>query len=370
MWPPSDDLITEVARRATGRPDGVVASWDCEPVDHPVQNMTTAALHHVRGALDDGTSWHVVAKVLQPASASPFFASVPEAFRPMVLGALDWEDEPRVYLSGLAGDLPDGLRLPTLHLADDAPERCTLWLEHVTDTGTWDLDGYLTVASALGGLAARWPEDRAADELGFARRELRVLFEGKITHHDIPLLADDATWAAPDVAVAVADDPALRDDLRWLAGHLPERLDRMDRLPHAAAHGDAAPSNLLVDGAGAIVAIDWSYGAIGPVGSDLAQLLAGGVEQGRLGADMVAPVAEVIADGFLEGFGKEGGVQALLDHTTDAVAEATATSLAVRSAFTALIPDGTTPDDGSSRDHLAARARLARHAVDAVRATD
>jgi hypothetical protein len=55
-------------------------------------------------------------------------------------------------------------------------------------------------------------------------------------------------------------------------------LDGLDRLPHTFCHRDAFRSNLLWrrdgDGQERIVAIDWAYTGNGPVGEDVAPLIA------------------------------------------------------------------------------------------------
>jgi hypothetical protein len=375
MWPPADDVVTAVARAATGRPDAEPGPWRAEPLGPQVDNMTTEGLHLVVGELADGTPWRAVAKVLQPASASPFFAFVPPDLHGSVLTNLDWTDEPRLYRCGLADDPPPGVRLPELYAFDEGAERSTLWLEHVVDAGGWDVARYASTAAALGGWSARWPEATASAALGLGRRDYRDLFFGKVSHADLPRLGDDATWDDPDLRSAIGDDPDLRDDLRWMASRIPDRLDRLDRLPHALAHGDAAPSNLLLDEGGTIVAIDWSYGSVGAIGSDLAQLLAGGAEAGGLRAPEIETTASTIFEHFVEAFvsgGDASGASRDLDRgeVGPQVAEASATMLAIRSGFSALLLDDPRPAGDERGEQLRSRAALARHAVDAVRATD
>lgn len=97
------ERLTAVVRRVTGRPDAVINAVSVRPASHRVENMTTRALTHVWGTLSDGTPW-------------PPFAQED------VRSTLDWQDEPRVYTSRLAEDLPPGLRLPTLYAVDEAEE--------------------------------------------------------------------------------------------------------------------------------------------------------------------------------------------------------------------------------------------------------
>jgi hypothetical protein len=320
--------------------------------------MTTAGLGRVSGTTADGTPWSAFVKALHPASESPIWAMIPPEHHAQVLAELDWLDEPRVYRSGLAAQLPDGLRMPALHHLEEAPSRITLWLEDVADVGRWDLERYARAARVLGRLSGTWPEERAATELGMGRRPIDGLFFGKITHRDLPILADDGFWADPDVAPVV--DGGHRSDLGRLADAVPALLERLHRLPHGMAHGDAAPANLLEPGDGTVVAIDWSYGACGPLGSDLGQLLAGRVESGDMEPSELPGVAAAVRSGYLDGLADTGCRVDVRD-----VELAWATHLALRSVFSALIVDHRPDLDGDARrELLARRAGLCRFGLD------
>ncbi|HMS46764.1 MAG TPA: phosphotransferase [Candidatus Microthrix sp.] len=91
-----------------------------------------------------------------------------------------------------------------------------------------------------------------------------------------------------------------------MAGAAPALLDRAEALPHGLAHGDASPTNLHEPGDGTVVAFDWSYGSLGPVGSDLGQLLAGRFDSGVAEPDDLPAIAETILDAFSGGLADEG----------------------------------------------------------------
>ncbi len=353
-----EDILRSVVRAATGCPEAELATWAVAACGHRIENMTTDSLDRVSGTLVDGTPWSVFVKVLHPASASPVWHLIPEEHHAAVLAELDWLDEPRLYRCGLAEDLPRGLRLPQLFRVDEAPERITLWLEDVADDPCWDLDRYHRSAVALGRLAGHWPEERAVGELGIARRPLDQLFFGKISHLDLPAQADDRFWSEPSIATVV--DDRHRDDLERLRDAVPHLLGRLEAMRHGMAHGDATPDNLREPGDGTIVAIDWSYGHSGPLGSDLGQLLAGRTEAGAIDPCQLADVARVILDGYVDGLAQEGCAA-----DPAAVEEAWATHLAVRSVFSALLLDHRPDLCGREREELLARrAALARFGLD------
>jgi Ser/Thr protein kinase RdoA (MazF antagonist) len=202
-----------------------------------------------------------------------------------------------------------------------------------------------------------WPEERAAAELGMRRRPLDGLFFGKVVHHDLVRLADDRLWQDPAVASVV--DAGHRTDLARLADAVPQLLRRVEGLPHGVSHGDATPDNLLEPGDGTVVAIDWSYGSCGPLGGDLAQLVAGRSESGALDPSDLADVADAVLDGYVTGLSDVGCAVDVHD-----LELAWATHLAVRSTFSALLLDHRPDLSGDERrELLARRAALGRFGV-------
>ena len=330
-------------------------TWPRTPLGHRVANMTTRSLERATGTLPDGRRASVVVKTLQPASASPIFAVIPPQFHATVLRELHWLDEPRVYRSGLADTMPDGVRMPIVHAIDEEPELLTLWLEDVDDVTPWDPARYRRSAAALARLGARWPGDTAMEQLGMGHRDIAGLFFGKVTHNDLAIQMDDAFWASPLVADCV--DEHHRADLFRLAELMPPMIASLDSLPRGMCHGDAAPDNLRepsgVDGP--IVVIDWSYGNVDALGSDLGQLLVGRFDEGREHLDTEV-IATAILGGFLEGVGD----------ASDAVSveRAFAAHLAIRSVFGALLLDRPDLDEPDQARILAERANVARYGLD------
>jgi hypothetical protein len=298
----------------------------------PVDNMTTESLvrYDVESDGPDGTrSWSVVAKTLRPASASPVWAQIPPEHRASTAAELDWTVEPVAYRCGLADRLPPGVRMPALLHVEAGDDRVALWLEHAADAPVWDVDRYRATARALGRLAGAFPAGTAVPA-GLRGRSFRTFFTGKVTHVDLPALADPAVWAHP--AVAPHDDGALGPDLLDLAGRVPALLDALDRLPRALGHGDACPQNLLRAGAGAdVVAIDWGFAGTMAIGFDLASLVAGRVETGALAPEDLPAVHDAALGGYLEGLADVGA-----DVDPEAVAAGALGTSVIRSAFTCL----------------------------------
>ena len=363
MLTPSDDVIARVASSIAGGRDPAGAMWEVSPVG-PVENMTTRSLDRVAGTLADGTPWSVIAKTLHPASDSPIWQFIPAAFRDQVIEDLNWLDEPRVYESGLRDALPAPLRMPEVFAVDRSESTVTIWMEDVADSAPWDLARFGRTALALGRLVGRVPGTTAVSEFGMGRRPMSRLFFGKISNFDLLVQREEEFWSDP-VLSSVVDDRH-RDDLYRLAASMPELLERLERLPHAMAHGDASTGNLLQPGFDEIVAIDWSYGCVAAVGSDLAQLIASGSELIDGGIDALGELAEVVTREFVAGARHEGTEIDPAD-----LDRAWTTTLAVRAVFSALMLER--PADCDDETHVARltrRAALGRFGVDRAAVLD
>lgn len=351
--------LTEVVRRATGRDGARIASVETRPAAHRVENMTTAGLTHVSGTLTDGTPWRLFAKTLRPAWRSPMWNDIPPVFHEQVKRTLDWHDEPRIYRGPLVDDLPDGLRLPRLYGLDETEERITLWLEEVDDAGPWNMARYERSARRLGRLAGRWPEARAVEQLGVRRHPLPQLFHGKVRHADIPALAEDPMWEEPALRAACARHGDLRADLDRLAEVAPALAAVSEELPHALAHGDAAPANLHEPGSGEVVAIDLGMMQNAAVGSDLGQLFVGRFDAGLATEAELAAIAAVVLPAFCAGLADEGQ-----DIDPELVKAGWAISMAVRSVFSLPVVHRPDLDEAARGELLTRRAAACRFGID------
>ncbi len=353
------DERTQIAIRAAGVDHGAVASWSTTPLTHRVENMTTASLDRVHGVMDDGSTWSIVAKALQPASASPMFAFIPEEHHAQVLEDLRWLNEPDVYRSELGAQLPAPLRMPVIHHIEvRGSDRITIWMEDVDDVAPWDLARYRRTAEALGALGGQWCGGDAEERFDLRPRDIAKLFDGKIAHHDIPLQAADEFWDAPEISAVV--DSEHRHDLLRLAAVIPVLLERLVLVPRGVCHGDATPDNFREPAVGDIVALDWSYAHVGELGSDLGQLFVGRFESGAASIDDVEPIARTVFDGYCAGLARSGA-----DVDPTLVETAWAVHLAIRSVFSALILDHRPDLDEDERlDLLQRRAHVARFGID------
>ncbi len=302
----ADDIARVLAKAAPADP---IAAWEATAVPYPVLTPSTESLDRVVGVTADGRRVHVFAKTIRSMRHWPLIGMLPEAQREAAIARFPWRVEAEVYASPLVRDLPDGLRAPRIYAIDDlGDDRIRLWMEDVPDTGAvWDAGRYSSAARRLGRLAGRTLRDGLPSGAPDLFAGLRMLWAMRIATTLIPALRDAATWRHPLMAAVARSDPALRDDLLALADVAPSILDRLDALPRGLAHGDACPQNLLPDplrGDG-LVAIDWGFTSLAPLGSDLVQLLAGRVEGGEVGPEALPAIDEIVFPAYLDGLREE-----------------------------------------------------------------
>ncbi|GIH94963.1 phosphotransferase [Planobispora siamensis] len=352
--------LTELVRESLDDPMAEIARRHVEPVVHASSSLSTAGLHRVRGTTTDGRPWSFFVKSVHSARHWPMLATMPESLAADIVSTFPWRVDADVYLT--PPPLPDGLRLPRLYRIDDlGDDRLVMWMEDVQTVSTgWDLDRYRRAARLLGALAAMRPVPPPREQGPPLDIGLHVFCTG-VVRHFMSSLRDPAAWRHPLVA-AHADD-LLRADLLALADRIDPLLAAVERLPHALAHGDASPQNLLVpaDGSAEFVAVDWGWGSPTALGFDLGQLLVGLAHDGVVEPSDLPEIHAAI----------EPAYAAEVDADPGTVSFGYAATLVLRSAWTALpVHDLDRQPTPELHELFRKRAGLARFIVDIGRSLD
>jgi hypothetical protein len=367
-----DALAAEDVARviAIAAPSEGIAAWTVTPDAYPVLTPSTDALDRVVATTVSGRDVRVFVKTIRSIRHWPMIGMLSESDRRDAIDRFPWRTEADVYASSLVRGLPDGLRAPRIFAIDDlGDDRIRIWMEDVPNTAaTWDPARYRAAARRLGRLAGRTHRDGSPADAPPLFGGLRMLWGMRISNTLVPVLRDDATWRHPLMTAVEMSDPTLRGDLLALADQAPSIIDRLDRLPRGLAHGDACPQNLLPDPdrPSGFVAIDWGFANLGPLGSDLVQLLAGRADNGELDGDDLPPIQEAILAAYLDGLADER-----VEASPVGVRLAFLGGLVVGKAFSALPVErlGGPADDRTVASFLA-RARYARYLLDLRPALD
>lgn len=219
------------------------------------------------------------------------------------LGYRYWKREVEAYRSGLLERLPGALAAPRCYsVSFKADGSAWIWMEDVKDEGEvpWSMEQY-------GGVARRLGQFNGAFLAGHP-----LPTESWLTHN---WLRKYLAHAAPTVGF-IRENPAHPVVQKMLLGiTLPltlavwdehqRMLEALDRLPQTFCHQDAFGRNLFIRGE-QVMAIDWGYAGIAPLGAELAPLV--GVASGLAGvpSSQLKELDRVCFEGYLQGMEEAG----------------------------------------------------------------
>lgn len=220
-----------------------------------------------------------------------------------------WKREALAHETGILGNLPGGVAAPKCYgVAAPGDGILWIWQEDVAEVeGCWRLAQYRVAARCLGRLNGAYLAEYPLPGYpwlasGWLRSWLALPASGMMAR-----IEQSRAWEHP--AVRQAFPPSVAERVRRLWGGREALLAALDRLPQVLCHRDAFRPNLFIrsgrDGADGIVAIDWAFVGLGPVGEDIAPLItmqpAGG-QEGFTPWQLDEPVFE----GYLQGLDEAG----------------------------------------------------------------
>jgi hypothetical protein len=263
---------------------------------HRAFNSGTGGVYRVSGSASvrgEVSPWSLILKVAR--AAEGIFGSSDEPDRPNY-----WKREALLYRSELLEDIA-GIRAPRCFgYAEHVGRTTWIWLEDVAHRGgsRWTDSGFSLAARRLGEFNAAYLGERTLPS-----------GDGVLNRSGLRAFLDDITPAVDRMHDTPTYDACRRcwpgDLFDRIAGLWDERhawLSALDSLPQTFCHLDAFSRNLLIDEPSQeVVAVDWSYAGIAPVGAELAPMVAASAFFFDVEHERMEAIDEVVFDAYLEG---------------------------------------------------------------------
>jgi hypothetical protein len=280
-----------------------------EMLRHQQVNAATGGIWRVRGSRGSA-----VLKIARPPSAERAHMAWPTSDDPVHWNY--WRRELLAYETGLSGTAyrDAGIAAPALlEMNTRADAGVEVWLEDVSGIPgfEWDVPRIGRFARELGAGQARWA-GRVPETPWLSRRWLAQYL---VEEPSRSVSVQDADWDDPRAASWAAD---VRLQLRRLWAGRNRMLAAAEAAERTLCHLDVWPANLL-DASGVSVLLDWPFTGEGAVGEDAANLIVDSFTDGLMDVALLPEVAEVVADGYIDGL-RAGGWTGSADSVRSAIA--------------------------------------------------
>ena len=253
--------VTEIVRRAQASPSFEIGSWDVRQLSSD-GGINPEGLFLFSGDGNDERGqrpWSIVLKILQSRTPEPDPSH-----------AWHWKREYWVMESGLLNALPGPLTAPRCYGVEIQPDGVWIWMEHILDCSPrrWGTDEFVFAAEQLGQTTGAWLSSGSKLDYPWLSRGIAQTWaEGFGPREEI--------WANEYVNRAWSN--SMKERLMAVWAERARLNAALERLPQTFAHFDSQRRNLMIrkrpDGNDELVAVDWAWCGIGPVGADAAILI-------------------------------------------------------------------------------------------------
>ncbi|GLV53858.1 hypothetical protein KDH_07090 [Dictyobacter sp. S3.2.2.5] len=267
--------VTMLMHQVSGRQEIELSRWQLQELPGRT-GAATDGVYRLTGIgmdQDRELEWSLVLKVLSLTPSGK--ASTADKLEHV----LYWKREALVYQSQLLSNLPGGVRGPRYYgCVESSDETLWLWLEDVKEPygPRWPLEQYAHAARSLGQMNGAYltvlslPSYPWLVKTGSPR--------GLLEHAGWmwKVVRDPLTWQHPLLRAAFPYPIASRLLRLWEERNV--LLDAFERLPQTFCHLDAWRGNLFAgtreNGQHQLIAIDWAYAGLSPIGTDIGDLFA------------------------------------------------------------------------------------------------
>jgi len=286
--------LTEIVRRAQDNPYFEIGSWTVRQlssgggINPEGLFLFSGDGHDERGQ----RSWSVVLKMIQSYTPEPDPSN-----------AWHWKREYRVMETGMLNTLPGPLASPNCYGVELKPDGAWIWLEHIHDQSPrrWGLDEFVFAADQLGRTTGAWlSSGMKLDHPWLSRGIAQTWSDG--------FGPSEERWANEYIRQDWSS--SMKERLMAVWAERARLYVAMERLPQTFAHFDSQRRNLMIrarpDGRDELVAVDWAWCGIGPVGADAAILIGNSMILGDADPKVAAQLDDAVFQSYIAGLRTTG----------------------------------------------------------------
>jgi hypothetical protein len=286
--------LTEIVRRAQASPSFEIESWDVKHLSSDgMINPEGLFLFSGEGSDDRGRRpWSVVLKSIQSQTSEPDLSD-----------AWHWKREYWAMESGLLSKLPGPLVPPRCYGVKEQPDGAWIWMEHILDRSPrrWGTDEFVFTAEQLGRTTGAWLSSETQLDYPWLSRGLAHTWSEDFA-------PSEEVWA--NEYVSQAWPSSMRERLMAVWAERARLNAVLESLPQTFAHFDSQRRNLMIrgrpDGEDELVAVDWAWCGIGPVGADAAILIGNSMILYEADPKTGAQLGEAVFQAYLAGLQAAG----------------------------------------------------------------
>ena len=286
--------LTEIVRRAQDNPNIEIGSWTVSQLSSE-GGINPEGLFLFSGDSSDEygqRSWTVVLKMIQSYTPEPDPSN-----------AWHWKREYWVMETGMLNTLPGPLASPNCYGVELKPDGAWIWLEHIHDQSPrrWGLNEFVFAADQLGRTTGAWLSSRMKLDYPWLSRGIAQTWSEGFG-------PSEERWANEYIRQDWSS--SMKERLMAVWSERARLYAAMERLPQTFAHFDSQRRNLMIrsrpDGKDELVAVDWAWCGIGPVGADAAILIGNSMILGDADPKVAAQLDDAVFQSYIAGLRTTG----------------------------------------------------------------
>jgi hypothetical protein len=286
---PIEDIYLEVLLQRALRDQKLkVRDWEISGLSGGLE--FGSAIYRLQGKAESAgkpQDWSLILKIIHP-----------DAKYDDPQGCRYWKREAEAYRFGFFQKLPGPVTAPCCYDVQDRPDGTLwIWMEDIRDDlgSAWTIEHYCLIASRLGQFNGAYLTGHPLP----SERWLTHDWLRKYLEHAAPMVAFIRNNPSHPIVQKMFPSATLLLTLAIWDEHL-RMLKVLDELPQTFCHQDAFARNLFIRGE-QVVAIDWGYAGLAPLGAELAPLVGMASTLGGIPSNQLRSLDQACFEGYLQG---------------------------------------------------------------------